>query len=1050
MGLKLFRSSAGSGKTFTLVLEYLTLLYRSSSPYAFRHILALTFTRKATAEMKHRIVGALQSFQTTDSSDDPLKRPLRERLPMSEDEFMQKSKAIYRALLHGYDRFNVTTIDSFLVGLVRSFGPELNTRAEASIELNTEKVRFGAAEKLLKKSISNKELTAVLLTYIEELLNDGRSWRFDRDFLKFSALLHDVRSFPPVEELRQLSNHEWSQIEKKVNNITNSLETKLHEIGKKAIHVFDSNGIEKGALRNRGVLYNLFVKFTEIRKHKDLDVASPQIFEIIEEDKWYASKASAEDKRRIDGVKPIVIELYRTAQFIIDRDFDEYLLAIEIRKKMHQMVLLRELAMQEEFWKEEHRVVLLKDIEQMIFRLLSQDSLPFVYERTGNEISHILIDEFQDTSERQWSNLLPLVMESVSKGGEVTIVGDAKQAIYRWRGGDSSLINALPQLTDHTLATFAQLRTNSLEHYLTGEDVLGHNYRSSPNVVAFNNAVFQSVQTQNSESVSSTYRDVQQKTMRNDPVGHVHFQFNTEATKREEFEIWAKNQLLERLDELKSRGYCGNDIAILVRKGKESELILSWLYDAGIQAVSPDSLLLQSSPQVRLLVDLIKWLRTPADMALNAKIYLQLAGKTTPSNISARPLHHIAATGQPELQFSVFLEVLKEMGYVVDIGSLMSLSPYGQILELVHIFKLDSSADGLLSSWLNIIHNECQRNNRSLADILEMWEWNKSAWRLETLELVEAVNVLTIHKAKGLAWPVVILYHFNWPNRGKNVWVKLNPDRWIIPYAQISESCKCSEVSDQLSEEANKKNLDELNTLYVAFTRPKNELYGFISKPNRKDSPFQKIYQAILGVKDELPIETEGSNDKITRISMGRRQPKTHSIASGQGAHPVEIKNIEYQSITDLFSAETVAVSDEAKLGTSIHECLSQCTNPEEFKTLLNKIKTKGNISEHDFIASVEAFDQLWLNDDFRRFFDASNLRLSERELIDHQGATLRPDLVLHSDGVRTVVDFKTGKPQDDDKNQVRQYMKLVEEITGDDVHGYLVYFFENRVEEVV
>jgi ATP-dependent helicase/nuclease subunit A len=714
------------------------------------------------------------------------------------------------------------------------------------------------------------------------------------------------------------------------------------------------------------------------------------------------------------------------------------------------MLLLRELATQEELWKEEKGVVLLKDIEQMIFRLLSEDEMTFIYERTGNEIRHILIDEFQDTSERQWTNLLPLILESVSKGGEVTIVGDAKQAIYRWRGGDSSLINALPLLTNSTIKTFTQLQSNSLEHYLSSEKVLGNNYRSSPNVVAFNNAIFEKIGITYSQVTASTYRDVHQEPVQNLSSGFVDFQFNTEPSTKEAFQSWAKSKLLERLDELRSRGFRGNDIAILVRKGEESEMILNWLNEAGIQAVSPDSLLLQSSPQVRLLVDLLKWLTVPSSTALNTKIYLQLTAKKSSSNIAASPIHRIAQADNAELQHTVFLDILKEMGYEIEMNSLRSLPPFGQILELIHVFRLDTSDDSLLASWLNIVHNECLRNDRNLSEILEMWEWNKSAWRLESLDSVEAVNVLTIHKAKGLAWPIVILYHFNWPKTGNNVWVKLDTNRWILPYAQISENCMSSQVLEQLEEESGKKFLDELNTFYVAFTRPKYELHGIINKPDRNNSPFQCIHQAILDVKDEMDFVSDSLNGELCRISFGHPQSKMDVAATAPAINQFKLQRSEYQSITGYLHSDIGSVSEEAKLGIIIHDALSQCKNQEEFKILLRKNRADGNLSEHELIESEKAIDRLWLNTDFRRFFDLSIIRHTERELLDHQGNILRPDLVLNSSGTYTVVDFKTGEPREDDKNQVHQYMRLMGEITGAPVNGYLVYFFANRVDKVL
>ena len=487
-----YKSSAGSGKTYTLVQEFLRICLTSKDLYGFSRILAITFTNKATFEMKQRILMALKLIGSQDDKVASLLESLQSETGLTKEEVVIKCQQILTAILHSYADFGISTIDKFTHRLVRTFTKDLGLSPTFKVELEASEVLNEVIDLLVDQLGIDEALTELLIQFAFSRMEDEKTWKIDKEMFQFAMQFFQEQSFPYLKELRELSPETYAETLRLNNQHLSEFEKEIKSIGKEALDLIAANGIDKASFSNSAAIYIFFYRFQEF----DFTNLSPKSTAIktVEEDKWCAGKCTAEQAMIIDGIKLQLADLFHKGVNFYSNHVQNYLAVKETTKYLHSLSLLNHIEKRLNEYKKEEKILNISDFNQLISSIVEYEPMPFIYERLGDKYQHLMIDEFQDTSVLQFSNLLPLVENSLAQGFENLIVGDAKQAIYRFRGGEVEQFSEMPNYT------LPEIQQNELYHermqtlaFQYNQTNLATNYRSLSEVVHFNNAFFEFV-----------------------------------------------------------------------------------------------------------------------------------------------------------------------------------------------------------------------------------------------------------------------------------------------------------------------------------------------------------------------------------------------------------------------------------------------------------------------------------------------------------------------------------------------------------------------------
>ncbi len=1081
---KIYASSAGSGKTYTLAKEYIKLALKTTSPWYFNHILAVTFTKKASEEMKERILKYLRQFASKDPQDQAESNGIFQQilLELKEDgviiderELRNRASNTFRHIIHEYANFSVSTIDSFVQRIVAAFTEELGFPFNFEVSLDSGVLLDAAVEQLFQKVNTEnfEQITEAIQSFAMEKANEGKSWnRLPEELASFGKSLLSDQFQTSVELLSEMQPADFLTIEVKLKTYCEYIETKVKTVANAASEsiyeadidvedfYYSKNGV--GAYFQRLQYQDVFFK------------ANSYVNKAVKDDMWYSKTCKKDISLRIDGVKA---ELRLYLEEIIKIHHNEkpkFILYKEVAKQLKKLALLSQLKKEIADIQSETGQVHISEFNRKILEIVMTEPIPFVYERLGEKFNHILIDEFQDTSTLQWHNFLPLVENSLANGHFNLAVGDAKQSIYRFRGGEMELIvhlhkeNLEALVLGHEENIFLIERYDSIRKYLTSEN-LTTNYRSTKEIIQFNNDIFQFIkESPDNEVIAPILPKVydeffaQQIPEIAKSGGHVEIDFLT-GDSEDELMI---DRILEIIEENLLAGYSYEDIAILCRKNTHSRIVANSLKDANIQVISSDSLNLNFSEAVNLTMALMKVIQNPENtLAKYEAIYLFY--RVVLQQIPNTDDNQFIKQAIENKDVNQFYQLIEQQGYQLHSFRLQQMALYEVAEKIINTFNLFEHYKELdfLFRFLDVVLEFQTKKSTHLTDFLQFWEQKKNVLSISTPEGQNAVTVTSIHKAKGLEYPVVIIPYCNWTmDTGvySEIWADLPKEiefkSTLITSLKTSPlriTTKLAEtvIASQYHAEKEKTFLESLNMLYVALTRPTDRLYLVVKKDTFK---FEKTVGNQLYRFAGCP-EIEKGDRYIKIVNQGEN--KKVKFEQHQDLQVIEIQAIESseksntiklrQSAERLFDIETFEKSRD--YGNKIHNTFAKIKTIYDVDFALEESVREGLIMESEFVEMKANILKIINLEKIKPLFSVhQDLVKNEREILMPKGNPLRPDRVVRLKDRIVILDYKTGSKSESHKFQVQTYMNIYRAMGHPKVEGILVYLDGEEVVEVV
>ncbi len=1073
--LKIFKSSAGSGKTFTLVKEYLKLVL--DQPDDYRSILAITFTNKAAEEMKSRIIESL--VELSKNTDGKLAKALEEELPKI--NLKSRAERALKNILHDYSSFSVSTIDSFFQRILRSLAREIHLPLKMEVEVSTDDAILAVTDALLQEIGNDKELSDWLTDLALQKMGEEKGWNIDQDIYVVAREIFKEDHHNKVI----LSRNDIRKTYDDLLKLKNSFLTRMKTIGERAMTIIDGSGfsIDDFSFKQAGVA-GYFLKISNPKNAESFEIPKRVDSALEDPTSWTAKKSP--HKTTIDNlVESELHPLLVKATDLVTSEYKNYITAVEVLKKIYLFGLVNDLQNKFKEYRKENNVILLSDTTKLLGDIIDKNDTPFIYEKTGNRYKHLLIDEFQDTSLLQWKNLLPLVINALGSGFMTMVVGDAKQSIYRWRGGNMNLLirDILVDLVD-----FKSLSKTA---------VLATNYRSKKEIVHFNNAFFKNaaevVNTQlemNDHAILELayFNDLEQEV--NDDKnfdGYVNIEFidiknNVEteietsdnADEEKENPKWkdiALKNLLIKINEQLEKGFSYRDITILVRKNSEGNEIATFLLQNNIdKIISPDSLLITSSPRINFLVNVCRFLVDRKNNIARAEILYYYATTIAEIKIDNHAYFSdhknfklkgsTAKKGSTlfeteSLTTSVFNEILP-LAFTEHLTQLANLPIYEISEQLVNIFGFNKTPDSFIQRFQDLVLEYNTSFDSSLEGFLNWWDSSKKVRDASVITPANenAIQIMTIHRSKGLQFPMVFLPFCEWrilPKANELIWLQTNEN----PFAQLGKTAlltnnalKKTHYADNYLEEIHQTIIDNLNLLYVAFTRAEEKIFITCPIDNQKDlnttsklisrtcrvidSSFDAIF--IQG-EDFQKTLSKGKNDDTLSVSLemypsNRWQDKLSLSSHGN-------------DIIDLIEKNDVS---KINYGILVHGLLAQVNHPSDLQKLADQFVFDGLITDLEKKKLLVEVEQILSVSEIAELFNLRYFSKTEKEIILPNGEVLRPDRVLIEDKKAIIVDFKTGKYQKKHETQVLQYADVLKSMGYSPVHSKLVYLKDRSV----
>ena len=1008
----IYNASAGSGKTFTLVKEYLTLLFTSTKKDRYKNILAITFTNKAVGEMKKRIIDSLAEFSKLENhqENNALLNIISEETGLPPQEIKNKSAEILKSIIHNYAAFEISTIDGFTHRVLRTFARDLGIPMNFEVELSADEVLMEAVESLISRAGNDKKLTRVLIDYTLSKTDDDKSWDISRDLFQISKLLINENHQKAIQTLKSKTLEDFEKFSKKLGTDIKTAEETLSASSDYFFDLIKNNGIEEKWF-SRGSVPGYFKKIKKGDKNINY---STNWAENIAETALYNKSLDDASKSIMDGLQSEIVELFNTTK----RAYFQIEFLSEIRKNLVQLSLLNEINREVESIKKDRNLVLISEFNPKISEQVKDQPVPFIYERLGERYEHYFIDEFQDTSTMQWENLIPLVgnkLDSADAAG-LTIVGDAKQSIYRWRGGraeqliDLSNLKTIPFQTEQKVVN------------------LPDNFRSGSEVVNFNNDFFRYAASMLTyPEYSELFTNSAQNPKKGD-YGYVNIEFVEAENREEEFEIYPQ-KILGIIKQLDTKGFNRKDICILTRRRSEGVAVAEYLSKNAVPVISSETLLLSQSPEVRFIADLLFFSMNPEDDKAKLRTFDYLAEKL----ISEDEIHHVLVKYLPK-NGAQFFEWLSEYDLKFDMTQLKKLSLYESVEYIIRSFDLVEGSDAYIQFFLDFVFETTQKTSNSLGDFLEKWEQKKDKLSIVVPEADNAVQIMTIHKSKGLEFPVVIYPFANsdlQDTRNDNLWLDIHDEN--IPIAYVSASQKMLNWNDNAANKFQdlifKNELDTLNVLYVACTRAAQQLYilsNHNDKPKRTPnvSDILADYIRSAGKWNEGLTYDFGSSDKILE-SKASENSSIEATKYYSSATQNQAVNIVTRSGSLWDSKQQEAIEK----GEIAHEILARININEDLSEAVSWAVNTGMITEESRNEITTLISNIMEHPDLKQYFSNEANNLNEKELITTSGKRLRPDR-LNFEGTKvTVLDYKTGGFVDTHTKQVLEYANALRDM---------------------
>ncbi len=1047
---QVYNASAGSGKTFTLVKEYLKILLISDNAYKFQQILAVTFTNKAAGEMKERVIENLHMFSKKRTND--MLPIICKEANLKEAIIFSRSKNILNALFHNYSAFSITTIDSFTHKLIRTFAYDLGLPLSFEVEMDAESLLNEAVDVVISKIGDNKELTDLLVNYSIQKLEDDKAWDISKELKQFAKIILNENHAPHLKLLHETSINDFRSLKEKLQKENNIIEKKFALIGAEAINIIEKCDIEISDFAYSGELPKHFIKLQRIRQLKSGELKfEGRLNTTIEENKnFYSGKCSIASKQIIEDIKADLERHYKNSKSLYNQSYAKYVLNGLIIGSLIPLAVLNHIHNALQDLKTENNILLNAEFNQIISDTIKNEPAPFIYERIGEKFRYYFIDEMQDTSELQWKNLIPLIDNAISsenelgEKGKLLLVGDAKQSIYRWRGGKPAQFIDLSTKEKTTNPFYVERKIEKLET----------NYRSYSEIIDFNNNFFRHIsQFLTNTDYCQLYREGNDQAFNKNKGGYVQLSFIEKHKDDDEKALVYPKKVAEIIDNLDS-SFQKNEVCVLVRTRKQGIEVANYLSENGVEIISSETLLLINSEKVNFIIDLLKTIQNPLNKEHKIKPLYFLY-----DHLKLSESKHDFFSELIELDSQSFFDKLKDYAIYFNYGEFNQCPFYESFEYIIRSFNLASESDSNIQFFLDVVFEFQQKKQVSISEFLEFWELKKDSLSIVAPEARNAVRIMTIHKAKGLEFPVVIFPY------DIEIYRQINPKVWYslessnsIKSVLVNYSNKLNEIGEQgknlFERQREELELDNFNILYVALTRAIEQLY-IISEKNTNNKAEENLKHTsglFINFLKKIEIWDSAKND----FSFGQKnRVKTPLIVKSTTSTQNNFISYSWKNhnISIVKSSSLLWDTDQGiavVYGNLIHEILSKIKTKNDISEVMNQYVYKGIISFNEHKEILNILEQLIHHKKLSKYFEQNNLVYNEREIMTNDKTTVIPDRLIFANNKVTIIDYKTGKPEKEHHRQILNYAEVLKNLNYSIDKRLLVYINkEIMVEEV-
>lgn len=1034
-----YNASAGSGKTYTIVKEYLKIVLSSESPFKYQQILAITFTNKAAGEMKERIFNQLSEFGKLKSGDTPsdLLLDLESELQVDRKILIDRARKVSSNILHDYSKFNISTIDKFTHKLIRTFSFDLGLPVNFDVEMNVNSILSDAVDVLISKIGDKKDLTNALVNFSIRNLRDGKSWDIAFALKDISTELFKEESVDEIEELKKHSIQDFISLAKTLRDLEKDTLEELKKIGSNVLDLIYASDLEDSMFS-----YSAIPKYFKECKEGKFEVEiKPRVPSLFEKEQLY-SKAKAKQPwaQTIDSIFSDLLDYFKSSRKWVEENGSLIVLIRLILRNIDSVTVLNEIEKELSEIKRHNNVLFNSEFNKRISDEIKTQPVPYIYERLGDKFQYFFIDEFQDTSFLQWQNLIPLIENSIASGGDCVIVGDGKQAIYRWRGGKAE--------------QFIDLSQNKVEFtFDITPATLDKNYRSYSHIVDFSNDFFKFTSNAfSNESYSEMYVDGNNQKTNNKVGGYVEIDF-FEKNDVDDFEDQNNSRTELIIRDLLHEGYSLKDICILTRNNKEGVSVSNYLIENGVEVVSKESLLIKNNTQVDFCIQSLKLMNFNDDFDARLKA-IEFLISTEAIEVEESERHNVYSEFV-ELSAEDFYSKLKKHEIFFDVNTFLKLPFYDAIEEFIRTFNLAENASTEIQFFLDFVLEFSSKNNTGINSFLEYWEDKKDKLSLVIPDGLDAVQVMTIHKSKGLEFPIVIFPYANWMTTEKNAktWIPLENAEDSFnginnALVSVNKELASTPVGKEIySKHENEVILDNLNLLYVALTRPVQRLYVITYKDRyKKLSAYFENYLSSNTDYISNQLKIEGAKysfgEKVfipTENKITTKKYQLESLNSYKWINRVRmsLEAPKYWDIGEL---------TESEYGNIVHSILAKINVVEDKTDVLERQVLEGNLTTEmlDIISSL--IDKVIMHPQLSNYFTKEYDVKNEQDIILSDKSILRPDRIVLRNNKAIVIDYKTGVRIEKHDEQINTYGDALTEL-GYDVEKKLLVYLKDVVD---
>ena len=1108
--LTVYRASAGSGKTFTLAVEYISLLVKD--PENYQHILAVTFTNKATQEMKMRILSQLYGIANSLQSSQQYFNKVKEKTNMPDAVIRNNARAALTLLIHRYNNFRILTIDAFFQQVLRNLAHELGQTANLRVDLNNEEITEKAVDQMIESLEKGQPVLQWISTYINNSIEDDNGWNIIGKIKTFGTnIFKDFYKAHEANLKEQLSNADdfkvyETTLRKRRNDIRKTFNSKARSI----LNEIKNANLDIPSNYRSGLYKYLTDSAIAPLTNKPLKAGVLKANESPQN--WTSSKCAKADKQQIQTLAAEVLSAQLSELIAYNNDNWNEFQSIQLTlSHLSELRLLHAIADAVDNLTKDTNRFMLSNTQALLKELIADSDTPFIFERIGARLKHVMIDEFQDTSTIQWQNFQVLLANCMAQElSQNLIVGDIKQSVYRWRQGDWGILNNIEK---------------SFAHQKIRLETLDYNYRSEKRIIDFNNAFWEQCvantakevaqdDAEKAKIVQKAYEDVAQKTHKTTENGFVKISLYPSKSMKEA----VLEELIETIKKLFNNGYGGKNqskIAILVRsKSNIQDIVNALLQSFGneINIVSDEAFRLDASLSVNIIVSAMHLLTHPDDVLTRGKLvklYNQevlkkpltdtdlLVSINGSNNIDTKNIDKKERRKLATEQQMAKLNSQLPPEYVANRELLLGLPIVDLVDKLFMLFGLDQleGQSSYICTLYDTLNDFLKDHTADIDDFINEWENSLSSKTIQSDE-IEGIRIMTIHKSKGLEFDNVIIPFCSWEMEKKGtLWceTKNKPAPYnklpLLPIDFSRDKLIGTVFEDDYKEEHFQNIVDNLNLLYVAFTRASKNLFVFglrqgkttldnIAKGTPPGNRSYAIELALRQVSEQLQGSSLSFPDDIgseIHFEYGTLAPETHEKEHAVADNPFLIKPDKHivsiatypQAATfkqsnksiEFVKGEDIDPSDRTryiKIGNVLHQLFSTIYTTADIPTRLNELEQQG-IIYNDEITSAQLRTRIedaitnpqvqeWFSKRWQLYNECTILEYNKdtNEMEEH-----RPDRVMTDGKEFVVVDFKFGKEREEYKKQVQQYMEILIRMGHKKVSGYLWYVVKNNVVEV-